>query len=110
MHDRKQLPDEVRPMMKSTLVSIFVAASTAAVLAQNSGADWPQWRGPNRDGTVPNYAEPKALPEKLTQRWKVEVGSGYATPIVIGNRVFTFSRQEDKEVMRALDAANGKVI
>jgi outer membrane protein assembly factor BamB len=97
-------------MMKSIVVSICVVASTAAALAQNSGGDWPQWRGPNRDGSVTNYPEPKALPEKLTQRWKVDVGSGYATPIVIGNRVFTFSRQEDKEVMRALDAASGKTI
>jgi len=97
-------------MRKSTLLAFIIAASTATVIGQNSGGDWPQWRGPNRDGSLPTYAEPKALPDKLTQHWKVEVGTGYATPIVIGNRVFIFSRQEEKEVMRALDAASGKIV
>src|SRR5262249_17776756 len=49
-------------------------------------------------------------PDALSLKWKVEVGPGYATPIVIGNRVFAFSRNDGKEVMRALDAATGRVI
>ena len=97
-------------MPKSMLVAIIVSACTAVVVGQNSGPDWPQWRGPSRDGTFTGFVEPKTWPEKLTQRWKVEVGTGYATPIVVGNRVFIFSRQEEKEVMRALDAGSGKVI
>jgi len=97
-------------MVRSALGVLIIAASTATVVGQSSGADWPQWRGPNRDGTAPNFVEPKSLPEKLTQRWKVEVGTGYATPLVVGNRIFVFSRQEEKEVMRALDAASGKTV
>jgi outer membrane protein assembly factor BamB len=46
----------------------------------------------------------------LTQRWKVEVGPGYATALVVGNRVYVFSRQGENEVMSALDAATGKQI
>jgi hypothetical protein len=42
--------------------------------AQGAAPDWPQFRGPNRDGAVASFAEPKAWPERLTQRWKVEVG------------------------------------
>ena len=53
---------------------------------------------------------PATWPERLTQRWKVEVGLGYSAPIIAGDRVFAFSRQEDSEVMRALDAATGKTI
>jgi outer membrane protein assembly factor BamB len=97
-------------MIRCTVLALILAASATPVLGQSAGGDWPQWRGPNRDGTLPTYAEPKALPDKLTQRWKVEVGTGYATPIIVGNRVFAFSRQEEKEVMRALDAATGKTI
>src|SRR5262245_46332566 len=97
-------------MIRSTVLALILAASATPVLGQSAGGDWPQWRGPNRDGTLTTYAEPKALPDKLTQRWKVEVGTGYSTPIIVGNRVFTFSRQEEKEVMRALDAASGKTI
>jgi outer membrane protein assembly factor BamB len=96
---------------EAALVGIIAAAGLAAVVgAQSAGADWPQWRGPNRDGTLATFAEPKAWPEQLTLRWKLEVGTGYATPIVVGNRVFAFSRQQENEVMRAIDAGSGKVI
>ena len=74
------------------------------------GQDWPQWRGPNRDGAVPSFREPAAWPEALVQKWKVEVGTGYATPIVVGDRLFMFTRQEEDEVMSAMDPATGKVL
>ena len=85
---------------------------TALVVGQNrtAGPDWPQWRGPNRDGSLPTFTAPPTWPEALTRRWKVEVGTGYATPIVVANRVYAFSRQDEDEVMRALDAETGKTI
>ena len=43
-------------------------------------------------------------------KWKVDVGTGYAAPITVGDRVYAFSRQGEDEVMRALDAATGKTI
>jgi outer membrane protein assembly factor BamB len=82
---------------------------TMAVAGQNAGSDWPQWRGPGRDG-IGSFTEPKAWPERLTQKWKIEVGTGYATPIVVGNRVYAFSRQQENEVMRAIDAGNGTIV
>ena len=89
---------------------VLLAASTAVATAQNAGPDWPQWRGPRRDGTLTSFTEPKVWPDTLTQRWKITVGDGYSTPIVVGNRVFQFSRQGENEMMRAIDAATGKVI
>ena len=74
-----------------------------------AGPDWPQWRGPRRDGTLTAFTEPKAWPETLTQRWKITVGEGYSTPILVSNRIYQFSRQAENEVMRAIDAASGKV-
>jgi outer membrane protein assembly factor BamB len=80
---------------------------------QQSGANrvegWPQWRGTNRDGSA-TFSAPKAWPEALTLKWKVDVGTGYAAPITVGDRVYAFSRQGEDEVMRALDAATGKTI
>ena len=82
----------------------------SSALVHGQGPDYTQWRGPSRDGSVASFSEPAAWPEQLTQRWKVEVGTGYATPILVGNRLYLFSRLNDQEVMQALDAASGKVL
>jgi outer membrane protein assembly factor BamB len=78
--------------------------------AQSASRDYTQWRGPTRDGSAAAFAEPKTWPESLTLKWKVDVGPGYATPIVVGNRVYTHTRRDENEVMLALDADTGKVI
>ena len=93
--------------------SAFIGAvclAMASLLSAQGGSDWTQWRGPNRDGSVPSFAAPATWPETLTQRWSSDVGLGYATPLVVGNRLYVFSRQGEEEVMSALDAATGNVI
>jgi outer membrane protein assembly factor BamB len=81
-----------------------------ALAGQTRPGDWPQWRGPARDGVVGAFSAPAAWPERLTRKWKVDVGLGYATPVLVGDRVYMFSRQGDNEVLAALDAASGKEI
>ena len=92
------------------LITVVMLALTAVVAGQGAGPDWPQWRGPNRDGVAASFKEPASWPERLTRKWKVEVGLGYATPIVVGNRVYMFSRQGENESMSGLDAVSGKVL
>jgi outer membrane protein assembly factor BamB len=87
---------------------VLTTALGAGLSGQEQGA-WPQWRGANRDGAGP-FAAPAVWPERLTLKWKVEVGTGYAAPITVGDRVYAFSRQGDDEVMRALDATTGKTV
>jgi outer membrane protein assembly factor BamB len=86
------------------------AAGSLQAQAQRASADWPQWRGPNRDGAAQAPTDAKAWPEQLTQKWKIDVGLGYATPLVVGNRIYQFSRQGEREVMSAIDADSGKVL
>ena len=95
----------MRFSFRLTLVILVVAAGAVA-----AAQDWTQWRGPNRDGDVPGFKAPAAWPDQLSQRWKVEVGLGYATPLVVGNRIYQFSRQGEDEVMSAIDAATGSVL
>ena len=76
--------------------------------AQRPSTDWTQWRGPNRDGVIAAFTAPAAWPAALVKRWNVEIGTGYATPIVVGDRVYQFSRIGENETMTALDAASGK--
>ena len=94
----------------STLASIAILAGCAAVAVQSAAEDLTQWRGPNRDGVVTSFTEPQAWPDQLTRRWKAEVGLGYATPLLVGDRIYLFSRQGDEEVMSALEAATGNVL
>ena len=98
----------VKHRMLST-AAIFLGFS-ALVAVQADAQDYTQWRGPNRDGAVASFTAPRTWPEQLTRRWKVEIGLGYATPLVVADRVYMFSRQGDDEVMSALDAATGKVL
>jgi len=72
--------------------------------------DFPQWRGANRDGKVTGFNVPQKWPKELTQTWKVTVGFGDASPVIVGQKLYVFTRQEDKEILRCLDANTGKEI
>ena len=71
--------------------------------------------GPNGEGrtaTAPRhpFARPASWPEALSELFKVEVGFGYATPILVGDRIYMYTRQEENEVLLALDADSGNVL
>jgi len=84
----------------------ITAVVTNCALAQ----DWPQWRGPNRDGKATAFNAPKTWPKELAQKWKVTVGKGDATPALVGDKVFVFARDDAGETTLCLDAATGKEI
>jgi outer membrane protein assembly factor BamB len=71
-------------------------------------AEWPQWRGPNRDGIAAGVAAPSVWPKELKPGWKVTVGIGHASPVVSNGVVYQFARQGEEEVLLALDASTGK--
>lgn len=81
-----------------------LAVSASCAVAQ----DWPQWRGPNRDAKAAEFKAPPTWPKELTQQWKVSVGEGVATPALLGDKLYVFSRQEGNEILRCLDAVTGK--
>ena len=70
-------------------------------------ADWPQWRGVNRDAKL---TEPIIWPKEFKQKWKVLVGEGVATPASVGGKLYVFSRQDGNEITRCLTAADGKEV
>jgi outer membrane protein assembly factor BamB len=97
-------------MNKVGAAALLAAGLSISASTQTKSADWPQWRGPNRDGHAVGFIPPKVWPDRLAERWKVTVGSGYATPLLVGDRLYVFARQAESEVMAALDAASGKVL
>jgi outer membrane protein assembly factor BamB len=72
--------------------------------------DWPQWRGPNRDNKVAGFTEPKTWPKELTKKWTQKVGSGDACPVLVGDKLYVFTREGGDEVIRCLDAAKGEEV
>jgi outer membrane protein assembly factor BamB len=89
---------------------LVVALLSAAVVldAQRPSRDYTQWRGAQRDGSASAFVAPKQWPKALTRTWKVEVGEGYATPLVVGDVVYVFTRVDGQEGITALDAATGR--
>jgi outer membrane protein assembly factor BamB len=85
-----------------------LAASGRLPGQEKAAVDWPQWRGPNRDGILGGVRVPGKWPVSLKQQWQVRVGEGYSSPVVVGQRVYVFARQKDHEVVRCLDLASGK--
>jgi outer membrane protein assembly factor BamB len=64
--------------------------------------------GDKRDAKVSGFKAPKTWPKELTQKWKVAVGDGVATPALVGDKLYVFARQEGSEVIRCMDAGTGK--
>ena len=81
---------------------------TAASLSTAASAQWPQWRGPERNGTVAAANTP-AWPAAWKRAWRVEIGEGYSSPVVASGRVFVHSRNDPDEIVTAIDLASGKV-
>jgi outer membrane protein assembly factor BamB len=88
----------------------LIVGSVASTAGQGFPHDYPQWRGRNRDGAASAFATPASWPERLTLRWRAEVGEGYATPLVVGTTVYAFTRQDGREGVTALHADTGTTI
>jgi outer membrane protein assembly factor BamB len=75
--------------------------------------DWPQWLGPTRDGVSPDKIAPwKTAPEAT---WRIKVGEGHSSPVVVGGKVFLHSRRAKadnakafEEYVTAYDAKTGR--
>jgi outer membrane protein assembly factor BamB len=82
-----------------------------ATVLSLSAADWPQWRGPNRDGHAPSNSKLiTKLPEQPKVVWKVKAEAGLASPIVAGNKVIHFDATNKKETLHALNRETGEKI
>ncbi len=96
--------------MRNADRSIGVIAGCVILLCAGSALaqDWPQWRGANRDGKVAGFTAPQTWPKALTRKWQTKVGSGDATPALVGEKLYVFTRQGGNEVILCLEAGSGK--
>lgn len=93
--------------MKSLLVLAFSAATTLSF-----AANWPQFRGPNQDGSSPETGLPEKFSRNEGVKWTAAMpGPAASVPAVWGDHVFVTSSDPAKQKLLAicLDAKTGKV-
>jgi hypothetical protein len=100
----------MRNVVQTACLFVGIGAVQLSPGARAIGNDWPQWRGPNRDGFVGGAKIPEKWPRAQKEDWKAPVGEGYASPVVVGDNVYVFTRQKDDEFVRCFDIAGGKEI
>jgi len=91
------------------LPAVFMLALAQQSLAQ-SAANWPQWRGPNRDGISKETGLLKQWPaEGPALVWKASgAGGGYSSFSVANGKLYTMGLRGDREFVVAFDVATGK--
>ncbi len=86
-------------------LTLLTTISGTTVLA----ADWPQFQGPNRDGTSAEVGLPRAWRgDAVKELWTVPVGPGYGGPAVRDGEVYFLDRvDEQQDILRCLDLNTG---
>lgn len=97
-------------MKKADILIITATILFFAGCGVSYAQDWPHFRGPARDNRVNGFRAPSAWPENLTMVWKNDVGTGDASPVLSGGRLFLNTRQGNEEAVLCLDAASGRQI
>lgn len=97
-------------------LAITIGAGRPAAQGQDRGiadfpklsaeTDWPWWRGPQRNGVASDADVPTKLSDSDNLVWKVPVpGRGHSSPIVVGNRIFLATADEQKKIQYVLGFA-----
>jgi outer membrane protein assembly factor BamB len=93
---------------------LFAAFAAASCVFSTTAAsfDWPQWRGPERDGKSRETGLLQSWPEGgPRQLWKATgLGGGYAAPSVANGRIFGAGYRGSDEFVWALGENDGKEI
>ena len=83
--------------------AIFLGCSIAV-----RAADWPEFFGPNRDGTSPETGLVDRFPaEGLRIVWQKDIGTGYGAPSVRDGVLVLHHRIGGEEIVEAMNAATG---
>jgi outer membrane protein assembly factor BamB len=94
--------------------AIALTLALAGTVVVTGATDWPDWRGPSRDGRSPETGLPAGWsPKGENLAWRIPIGSR-SSPVVFGNRVYLLQPFGDlastQERLVAIDADSGKVV
>jgi outer membrane protein assembly factor BamB len=98
------------PVLAGAVIVIISCSRTQTAEIKPSSAEWPQFRGPNRDDISADKGLLKEWPKDGPPLvWKgTGVGSGYSSVAIAGGRVFTLGNQGGSSYLYALNEENGK--
>ncbi|MGD2108165.1 MAG: PQQ-like beta-propeller repeat protein [Phycisphaerae bacterium] len=97
--------------VKSAVLCLTGSGLVAACGCSMHQAEWPQWGGPGRDFIVESEGLADEWPDDGPPKlWHRELGDGYSTIAVDGDRLYTMYRTGDDEFTVALDATTGETI
>jgi hypothetical protein len=89
------------------LAILFLVALRPGVRAE----DWPQWRGPQRNGVSGEKGWLDKWPANApATAWKAQVGLGFSSFVIAQGRAFTLGHAEGQDTVWCFDAATGKVV
>ncbi|HEY5911255.1 MAG TPA: PQQ-binding-like beta-propeller repeat protein [Verrucomicrobiae bacterium] len=97
----------------SMVLILGCAFGIAGVAEPVRASDWPQWRGPDRNGVSSETGLLREWPQAGPRlKWQAkEVGFGYAAPTVVGERIYLLGNEGlEKEFVQALAVADGRRI
>ena len=94
------------PLRALALVSFLLSLAGSG---RGATPDWPQWRGPARDGhAAPGVAIPTRLPATPKIVWRVNVGGGFSSPVVVEDSLVYLDENGQQEVAHRLDPKTGR--
>jgi outer membrane protein assembly factor BamB len=98
----------IKTLLSLAIITVFLSTETVAQVS----AEWPQWRGPNRDGISKETGLLKQWPDGGPPLiWKAAgAGAGYSSLSVSNGRLYTLGLRGDREFVIAFDIATGKEV
>jgi outer membrane protein assembly factor BamB len=96
--------------MKTCLTPLSAACAAVLLTASALTADdWPQWRGPSRNGHAADDAPAiGSLSAELSPAWRISIGTGFSSPVVSGTKLIYCDGKEGQEFAHCIDASSGK--
>ena len=98
--------------MQRIAVRLFLSVVPVLLALSAAAEDWPQWRGPKRDGiSVETGLAGKWASNGPPVLWMTKgLGGGFSSVSVAGNRIYTMGDGPSDLFVHALDRATGKII
>src|SRR5437762_12817066 len=111
----RRLRHKAFPAVLSVLLWTIVATRCASAgVTPDPATDWPEWRGPTRDGiAAPGQAPPVEWNETSNILWKAQIpGGGHGSPTVVGDRIYlaTADRANPNQSVLCLERNTGKLV